>query len=414
MQKGTVVICPPWPRSGSANIIAAQTSAHSKRGNEVFLLLAPVEARYSEEFWRSTLSDMKFTGVKTVSYPRNGRMDWLVWRRRAKGDDAISIVSHRAAANKLPAELVNFIRERSVEVIHANHVFSIRLALKVAALIESLGKSRPAIILDTHDIQTKVFIAGKRVNRNSGKLDSYKKLLAAELFLAAKADILVHCSRGDFGFFSKKLPRKTHRLVLPTLNPKNEIALKKQRKRNHKPDIDFMYAGNNHEANLKTVQWFLNKVKPLINKSINIRIIGTIKDLVQYSDPKLFSRYREIFVGEVPSLLKFYRRTRTILAPAIAGTGTSIKLIEALCAGKTVLTTTIGLRGLPKNTRSKDIYECNEPKEVAKAINAIVKSSKSASLPNAKLYDTFFSNKVYARAIDAVITMAVKMRFVTK
>lgn len=409
MKQGTIVISPPWARSGSANIVAAQTAAHSKRRSEVFLLLAPVEARYSKKFWRRTLKDMKFTGVKTVSYPRSRSISWLVWWRRAKGDDAISIVSHHAAANQLPAELINFIQKKLIEVIHVNHVFSIRLALKVAALIESFGKNRPAIILDTHDIQTEVFVAGKRVNRNSGKPDSYKILLEAELFLVAKADILVHCSQGDFNFFKKKLPLKKHRLILPTLNPENEVALKKQRKRSHKFDIDFMYAGNNHEANLKTVQWFLNKVKPLVNKNINIRIIGTIKNLVQYNDSKLFSRYREIFVGEVPSLLKFYRRTRAILAPAVAGTGTSIKLIEALCAGKIVVTTTIGLRGLPKNTGSKDIYECNEPKEVAKAINAIVKSSKSISLSNAKLYDTFFSNKVYAKAIDAVITAAVNI-----
>lgn len=409
MKKGTIVICPPWPRSGSANIVAAQTTAYAKRRNEVFLLLAPIEPYYSNEFWRGARRDMKFPGVTTVSHPRNWRSRWFGLFQARKGDDAISIHSYYAAAGKLPAELLKFIQRKPIEVIHVNHVFSIQLALKIAALIEKRGKIRPAIILDTHDIQTEVFVAGKRINRNSGKPDSYKTLLKAEIFLVAKADVLVHCSQGDFNFFKKKLPLKMHRLVLPTLNPENEAALRKQRKLSHEFDIDFMYAGNNHEANLKTIQWFLRKVKPLINKNNRIQIIGTIKNLIQYHDPKLFSRYREIFIGEVPSIQKFYRKTHAVLALAVAGTGTSIKLIEALCAGKIVLTTTIGLRGLPENLGSKDIYECNDPKEVAKAINTIAKSSKSFSWSNAKLYDTFFSNKVYAKAIDAVIATAVNM-----
>jgi hypothetical protein len=76
MSRGVIVVAPPWPRSGSGNIFAAQVAAHARRGARVLLLLAPTHrgfARHKTEFWRVAVVSLRFAVVYTVAYPRSGR-----------------------------------------------------------------------------------------------------------------------------------------------------------------------------------------------------------------------------------------------------------------------------------------------------------------------------------------------------
>ena len=77
------------------------------------------------------------------------------------------------------------------------------------------------------------------------------------------------------------------------------------------------------------------------------RVPVEVGALLRRRDPPLYESHAPLFMGEVPSVPDLYAGALAVLAPAMAGTGTSIKLIEALCAGKRLLTTSLGLRGLP-------------------------------------------------------------------
>jgi glycosyltransferase involved in cell wall biosynthesis len=138
-----------------------------------------------------------------------------------------------------------------------------------------------------------------------------------------------------------------------------------------------------------------------------IRIIGAIGGLLKRRDPELFSRHATVFAGEVASIFEFYSRARAVLAPALAGTGTSIKLIEALCAGKPVVTTTLGLRGLPAGELADaDIEVHDDAAAFATALTRFVDGVPSVpaiSRANAALYDRLFSNNRFFAALDAVV-----------
>jgi hypothetical protein len=414
MSRGVIVVAPPWPRSGSGNLFAAQTAAHVRSGARVFLLLAPIGRGFSRgkrRTWEDAVSAMRFPGVETVAYPRVSRRrvrSYLEWLRAGR-DDYIAVSARYAAAGRLPGELAAFVASTRVDLIHANHVYTLPLAQRVALMVQRMEGRRPRILLDTHDIQSHAVAARRQRNPHSRRPDPQEDLLKTELALCAQADALVHLTEADFAFFSSRLPDSRHAVILPTLHPETEAELVRHRGVSRPAEFDFIYVGNQHVANLETVRWLLNEVLPLTAPGVRdrVRIAGSVGDLLGRRDPALFARYRHLFCGELPSLLGLYTGAKAVLAPAVAGTGTSIKLIEALCIGKRILTTNLALRGLPAGEiTGPDIHVRDAATAFAEAMTGISEGrlpTSCASGAGAALYDRLFSNERYFAALDGLV-----------
>jgi glycosyltransferase involved in cell wall biosynthesis len=138
-----------------------------------------------------------------------------------------------------------------------------------------------------------------------------------------------------------------------------------------------------------------------------LRFAGAIGGLLRRRDPELFERHAPLFLGELPSVFDLYAEAQAVLAPAVAGTGTSIKLVEALCAGKPVLTTSLGLRGLPaREMTGVDVHVHDSPAEFAEALTRLAGGAGSVpsfSPANAALYDRLFSNVRYFETLDGLL-----------
>jgi polysaccharide biosynthesis protein PslH len=411
MNRGVIVLAPPWPRSGSGNAFAAQAAAHAARGARVFLLLTPLGRGFAHAktaLWQDALTAMRYPGVDTVAYLRTGRrrlrayLEWLLAGR----DDSLALTARYAAAGRMPAELGSFLAAADVDLVHANHVFCMALARRVAHMVHRVQGRRPRILLDTHDIQSDAFAVRHKKNPFSRRLDSHAELLRTELALCAEADALVHVTQADCDFFATRLPGKRHQVVLPTLDPATEAELIRRRGASRPSGTgSFLYVGTQHDANLATVRWLLTEVLPLAGPGVadRVRIVGSIGGMLSRRDPDLFRRHAPLFVGEVPSVFDFYAGARAVLAPATAGTGSSIKLIEALCLGKPVLTTGLGLRGLPAGAAAgADIEVADTAASFAAALGrrSDAAASPSFSAVNAALYDRLFSNARYFPALD--------------
>jgi glycosyltransferase involved in cell wall biosynthesis len=411
---GVIILAPPWPRGGSSHLFAAQAAAHVRRGARVLIMLTPLDSSHRADrtdFWVDAVAGMTFPGVEAVVYPRAepGQLGpycaWLLAGR----DDLIAITARHAACGWLPREFAPFAASGSIDLIHANHVFSMGLAQRLARIVERAQGRRPHILLETHDVQSDAVVAKGRRNPHSHGIDAHADLQRTELALSARADTLVHLTQADCAFFARRLPGKRHALILPTLDPHGEAELVRRRGMHEPCGFDFVYAGKNHEANLATVRWLLQDVLGLVSPAVGrrVRIVGSIGGFLNMHDPALFLRYRHLFVGQLPSIFDFYTGAKAVLAPAAAGTGASIKLVEALCVGKPILATSRALRGLPDGeTARADIHVHDSAADFAAAMVRLSEAAApipAARLANAALYDRLFSNARYFAALDAVL-----------
>lgn len=121
------------------------------------------------------------------------------------------------------------------------------------------------------------------------------------------------------------------------------------------PNVDFsvtpeniLFIGKmNHKPNIQALDHFLKCIFPILQKShpnAIVRVVGKIVDsrLLQlcHSIPNV------VLCGFVDDIITEYDVCRCVVVPLLSGTGTSVKLVEAMSLNRAVVTTTIGKRGL--------------------------------------------------------------------
>ena len=99
--------------------------------------------------------------------------------------------------------------------------------------------------------------------------------------------------------------------------------------------------------NREGLEWFLQKVWPTIiirRPELHLTIIGS-------GDGSWLQKYSKIpnvtFAGKVLDLREYYQRSALAIVPIFYGSGTRVKAIEASAFGRAVLSTRIGVEGLP-------------------------------------------------------------------
>jgi hypothetical protein len=111
------------------------------------------------------------------------------------------------------------------------------------------------------------------------------------------------------------------------------------------PVFDLLLTGDLHVFNVASLRWFLDDVwlPYLAEASVNVAIAGRVGDRIgseTYTSPLLH------FMGFVEDLEAVRSQCRLTVVPDRAGTGVSVKLLNALAVEHPVATTSTGLRGL--------------------------------------------------------------------
>lgn len=106
--------------------------------------------------------------------------------------------------------------------------------------------------------------------------------------------------------------------------------------------------------NVEGLTWFLDKVMPLIPE-IDLHIAGRNmpRSFLEGSTPNVKVH------GEVEDALSYMQDYEIHVVPLFSGSGTRVKILEAMALGKIVLTTSIGLEGIPA-VDGKDLFICDD------------------------------------------------------
>jgi len=112
------------------------------------------------------------------------------------------------------------------------------------------------------------------------------------------------------------------------------------------PTSEMLFIGNmGYEPNVDAANYFCNEVLPLVKKKIADPTLSIVGINPTASVMRLASD-RVFVTGSVPDVVPYYRRSRICVVPLRAGSGTRLKILEAMALGRAVVSTPVGCEGL--------------------------------------------------------------------
>lgn len=137
--------------------------------------------------------------------------------------------------------------------------------------------------------------------------------------------------------------------------------------------------------NQEGIRWFLDEVWPMLHEElpqVRLYLAGRKmpKDLMDLDLPGVS------VIGEVPDAMYFIGSKQINVVPLLSGSGIRVKIIEAMSAGKTVVTTQLGARGI-KYTDGENILIANTPQEFVEKISQCISDKDFCKTIGKNAYD---------------------------
>ena len=161
--------------------------------------------------------------------------------------------------------------------------------------------------------------------------------------LYQNVDYFFACSDDDLTQFSILNQNKIKGFVVP-----NGTTIKSITKDKDVSHSNLMFCGTlDYQPNKNGLLWFYKKIWPELKQSIeaiSLTIVGRNGHDQAYEPLK--KDYQINFVGEVGDLAPYYEKSDLAIVPLLEGSGTRLKILEAMSFGVPVISTSIGAEGI--------------------------------------------------------------------
>jgi glycosyltransferase involved in cell wall biosynthesis len=122
-----------------------------------------------------------------------------------------------------------------------------------------------------------------------------------------------------------------------------------------------------YPPNHQGIAWFAREVWPLVRREVP----GALLDVVGKDPPadvrELDGRDGITVHGFVDSMAPFFARTQVVVVPILAGAGIRVKIVEAMSAGRAIVSTSLGCEGLAGLEDGRHLLVADEPRALAEA-----------------------------------------------
>lgn len=134
-----------------------------------------------------------------------------------------------------------------------------------------------------------------------------------------------------------------------------------------------LYVGSlGWEANRDGLLWFLKEVWPLVAaKHVGVQFLIIGRNASSEIAVEVSRLTGVALLGFVDDLEPYYAQSRVFIAPLRFGSGIKVKVINALCRGLPVVTTSIGAEGLHVES-GHEMFIADSPGEMANDIGALL------------------------------------------
>ncbi|MEO5583805.1 MAG: glycosyltransferase family 4 protein [Saprospiraceae bacterium] len=261
--------------------------------------------------------------------------------------------------------------DKLIEILSKNQFDVVQLeTLYLAPYISTIEKYSDAIIsLRAHNIEHEIW--ERIIEHHPNNIRKWylkhltKQLKKYEVDQFEKYDLLIAFTDRDLGKF-RKLGYHNGAITSPI-----GIELKQYQPNMQKDSpLSITFIGAlDWMPNSEALDWFLNKVWKRIHQihpDFELHVAGrncpdSIKNLKM---PKV------IIYGEVENSNHFINNHPVMVVPLLSGSGMRVKILEGMALGKVIITTSLGLEGIPA-THKVNILIADTPEEFIDCLNHI-------------------------------------------
>ncbi|MDE0316058.1 MAG: glycosyltransferase family 4 protein [Candidatus Poribacteria bacterium] len=126
--------------------------------------------------------------------------------------------------------------------------------------------------------------------------------------------------------------------------------------------------------NEDAVSFFVEEVLPQIQNSVPDAKFSIVGGNPSARVQKLENREGVAVTGRVPEIKPYFAEATVFVVPLRIGSGTRLKILEAMAMGKAVVSTTVGAEGLALRD-GEEIFIADEPKAFAEAVTQLLTDS---------------------------------------
>lgn len=244
--------------------------------------------------------------------------------------------------------------------------------IKAVNVIKSFDK-KINIIYNAHNVDSNLALE----NYNNGKIGkkNFLSIKKQESNFYKNVNSILVCSNIDkitFDFLNK------NRLPINVVPNGVEIhpILRNENKGEVKPKYILFCGSLNYEPNVEGLIWFYKNCWPSIQFAFT-----TLKFLVLGSGsvPSVLIELKNdssvIFTGSVPFVQPYYDMATVAIAPLLSGSGTRLKILEAMSFGLPIVSTSKGAEGI-KYTNNKNIVIADDANVFSNEILSMLNDKK--------------------------------------
>lgn len=281
-----------------------------------------------------------------------------------------SVVAHWSHES-VPDELKQFSKNSNFDLIHLQDLCMLQHA-------QEHFPNTPVVLDRTRMDFFFQLQAGKYQNysfkRKIARWESLFKLFLYEKKAAKAVAHIVVCCKEDAEFSQKRISSRVPVSVIPNgvdLSFFNPQSFQENQEEAH----SLTFVGSmDYQPNVDGVIWFFKEIYPLLKKEfpdLKIYVVGPNPT----SQIQACESYNGVTVtGEVPDVRPYYQRGAVFIAPIRIGSGSRLKIVEAMAMGRPVVSTSVGAEGL-NVTDESNIFLANDPMEFGRKVSQLLSDS---------------------------------------
>jgi hypothetical protein len=266
----------------------------------------------------------------------------LLFNRKMRDSIIISNLTFYSSM-RIPKFWSKKVKKINLSLCYVNHYFNLLLT---EGLIGK--KSKPLLILDTHDIQSNNYSEQNYVTKFTKRFNGLQQMLREEFTILTSADVIVFVNNQELEMYetSQKNPNQTLIHSIPISSTGTELKNQKTNSTILNINPKSLIVMSDNQANRASIDWFFREILTPNNLIFHVTIVGGIKEYVEsrYDTTNIFKNVK--CLGIVEDLENIYDEFEIVLVPIILGGGIAIKTLEAIRKNKVIISTKAGMRGI--------------------------------------------------------------------